>query len=196
MYLSNLQECEIDLPKMIWFGSEGDDIEEVRHKLMRGLIDRKQFDVFLESQFGKYLLEGIHNEDLVEKQGITKVSQFIHKQGSYWKATQRAKLDACNVQSNSSLQRKKASPAANQRQRKASQNRKTSQTREEFYKEYMKKFEMQRFSHTRLREINSLVKECLLKLQSNMKLNRGMSFEQVIQHLEDQGPIQEVTDNK
>ena len=64
----------MDLPRVIRFGSEGDDIEEVRLQIMKSMIDPKNFDLFLDSPFGKYLLEGINDEDKVEKRGITKVS--------------------------------------------------------------------------------------------------------------------------
>ena len=44
---------------------------------MKSLIDPKNFDLFLDSPFGRYLLEGINDADKVEDRGITKVSQFI-----------------------------------------------------------------------------------------------------------------------
>ena len=62
---------------------------------MKSMIDPKNFDLFLQSSFGKYLLEGINDEEKVEKRGITKVSQFIREQNNYMKATRRAKFDAC-----------------------------------------------------------------------------------------------------
>ena len=62
---------------------------------MKSLIDPKNFDLFLDSPFGKYLLEGINEVDKVENRGITKVSQFIKEQNNYKKAMQRAKFDAC-----------------------------------------------------------------------------------------------------
>jgi len=69
--------CPIDMPRMIRFSTEGDDIEEVRLQLMKAKIDPKTFDVFLQSPFGQYLLEGISDEEKVEHRGITKVSEFI-----------------------------------------------------------------------------------------------------------------------
>ena len=54
--------------------------------MMKSKIDPKVFDFFLSSSFGKYLLEGIHDEEMVEKKGITKVSQFINESNSYQKA--------------------------------------------------------------------------------------------------------------
>lgn len=66
---------------------------------MKSMIDPKNFDLFLQSSFGKYLLEGINDEEKVEKRGITKVSQFIREQNNYMKATRRAKFDACVQQS-------------------------------------------------------------------------------------------------
>ena len=50
---------------------------------MRNMIDPKNFDQFLSSPFGRYLLEGIHDEEKVEKKGITKVSQFIKEENNY-----------------------------------------------------------------------------------------------------------------
>lgn len=50
---------------------------------MTSLIDPKNFDVFLESRFGKYLLEGIQSEEKVEQRGITKVSEFIRAENNY-----------------------------------------------------------------------------------------------------------------
>ena len=76
----------MDLPRVIWFGSEGDDIDEIRQQIMKSLIDPKNFDLFLDSPFGKYLLEGINDAEKVEDQGITKVSQFIKEQKNYNKA--------------------------------------------------------------------------------------------------------------
>ena len=61
---------------------------------MRSLIDPKNFDVFLESAFGKYLLEGIQKHEKVEAKGITKVSQFIQQENNYLQAAQRAKFEA------------------------------------------------------------------------------------------------------
>ena len=37
----------------------GDDIAELRLQIMRNMIDPKNFDMFLSSPFGRYLLEGI-----------------------------------------------------------------------------------------------------------------------------------------
>lgn len=45
---------------------------------MKSMIDPKNFDLLLQSPFGQYLLEGINDEDKVEKQGITRLSDFIH----------------------------------------------------------------------------------------------------------------------
>lgn len=69
----------MDLPRVIRFGSEGDDIAELRLQIMKSMIDPKNFDLFLDSPFGKYLLEGINDEEKVEKRGITRVSEFIAK---------------------------------------------------------------------------------------------------------------------
>ena len=66
---------------------------------MKSLIDPKNFDLFLDSPFGRYLLEGINDADKVENRGITKVSQFIKEQNNYKKAMQKAKFDACLQQS-------------------------------------------------------------------------------------------------
>ena len=73
----------MDLPGVIRFGSQGDDIAELRLQIMRNMIDPKNFDMFLSSPFGKYLLEGIQDEEKVEKKGITRVSQFIKEENSY-----------------------------------------------------------------------------------------------------------------
>ena len=94
-YLSSLKSAPMDLPRVIRFGSEGDDIEEVRLQIMKSMIDPKNFDLFLDSPFGKYLLEGINDEEKVEKRGITKVSEFIKVENNYKKAMQKAKFDAC-----------------------------------------------------------------------------------------------------
>lgn len=59
------------------------------------MIDPKNFDLFLQSPFGKYLLEGINDEEKVEKKGITRLSDFIHQQNNYKKAIKRAKFDVC-----------------------------------------------------------------------------------------------------
>lgn len=82
------------MPSFIHFSTEGDDIEETRLKIMRSLVDPKNFDVFLESPFGKYLLEGIQSEEKVEKRGITKVSEFIRSENNYMAAKRRAKFEA------------------------------------------------------------------------------------------------------
>ena len=66
---------------------------------MKSVIDPKNYDLFLQSPFGKYLLDGINDEEKVEKKGITKVSEFIHDQNNFKKAIQRAKFDACLQQS-------------------------------------------------------------------------------------------------
>ena len=78
---------------MIRFGSKGDSIEEVRLKLMRNLFDHKNFDIFLSTPFGKYLLEGIDNDELVRLQGITKVSEYISTNKTFYSALKRAKVD-------------------------------------------------------------------------------------------------------
>ena len=52
---------------MIRFGSRGDSIEEARIKMMRNLFDYKNFDVFLGTPFGKYLLEGINDDEKIRK---------------------------------------------------------------------------------------------------------------------------------
>lgn len=61
---------------------------------MRSMIDPKDFDVFLESPFAKYLLENINNEAKVEEKGITKVSEFIRAENNYMAAKRRAKFEA------------------------------------------------------------------------------------------------------
>ena len=53
---------------------------------MKSHIDPKVFDLFLQSSFGKYLLEGINDPEKVEKKGITKLSEFIYQQNNYFKA--------------------------------------------------------------------------------------------------------------
>ena len=53
---------------------------------MKSKIDPKNFDLFLQSDFGGYLLEGINDEEKVEKKGITTLSEFIHTQNTYKKA--------------------------------------------------------------------------------------------------------------
>ena len=93
-YLSNLHSCPMDMPRAIYFSSTGDDVEEMRKKMMRSLIDPKTFDYFLESPFGKYLLEGIQEEEKVEKRGITKVSEFIRAENTYVQAKKKAKFEA------------------------------------------------------------------------------------------------------
>ena len=95
MYLASLAKCAIEVPKMIRFGSKGDSIEEARIKMMRNLFDYKNFDVFLGTPFGKYLLEGINDDEKIRKQGITKVSEYISVNKTFYKAMKRAKLDAC-----------------------------------------------------------------------------------------------------
>ena len=63
--------------------------------MMRNLFDYKNFDVFLGTPFGKYLLEGINDDEKIRKQGISKVSEYITVNKTYHKAIKRAKLDAC-----------------------------------------------------------------------------------------------------
>ena len=53
---------------------------------MKSMIDPKNFDLFLQSSFGKYLLDGINDEEKVEMRGITKLSDFIHDQNNFKKA--------------------------------------------------------------------------------------------------------------
>lgn len=80
---------------MIRFGSKGDSIEEVRLKLMKNLFDHKNFDVFLSTPFGKYLLDGINDDEKIKMQGITKVSEYISTNKTFYTALRRAKLDIC-----------------------------------------------------------------------------------------------------
>ena len=61
-----MAKCALEIPKMIWFGSKGDSIDEVRIKLMKNLFDHKNFDVFLSTPFGKYLLDGIGNDEAIK----------------------------------------------------------------------------------------------------------------------------------
>ena len=79
---------------MIHFSSDGDSIAETRLQMMKSLLDPKNFDVFLESPFGKYLLHGIQSEEKVEKRGITKVSEFIRTENNYTAAKRHAKFQA------------------------------------------------------------------------------------------------------
>ena len=65
MYLASLTKCALEIPKMIRFGSKGDSIEEVKLKMMRNLFDHQNFDIFLSTPFGKYLLEGIDNDEAI-----------------------------------------------------------------------------------------------------------------------------------
>ena len=51
---------------MIRFGSKGDSIEEVRLRMMKNLFDHKNFDVFLSTPFGKYLLDGINDDEKIK----------------------------------------------------------------------------------------------------------------------------------
>ena len=97
LYLSRLDTANIDLPKTIYSSSQGDDIEEMRLRMMMNIFDRANFDIFLKTAFGKYLLEDLNNPDKVEQKGITKVSEFIKENNTYIKATKRVKLDACSV---------------------------------------------------------------------------------------------------
>ena len=78
---------------MIRFGSKGDCLEEVRIKMMKNLFDYQNFDVFLGTPFGKYLLEGINDDEKISKQGITKVSEYISANKTFYSALKRAKLD-------------------------------------------------------------------------------------------------------
>jgi len=84
----------------------------VRKAMMQAKIDPSNFDLFFQSSFGQYLLEGIEDEDKVEKQGITRVSQFIKEQNNYQKAMQKAKFDAClqqsRIETTSQLKKKEA----------------------------------------------------------------------------------------
>lgn len=118
--MKSLHTCPMEIPKYIHFSSDGDDIDEVRIKMMKSLIDPKNFDIFLESPFGKYLLEGIQDESKVEAKGITKVSQFIRAQNSYSKAQRRAKFEA-TMQVNR-LKDTSSKPKSASLQRKASRN--------------------------------------------------------------------------
>ena len=91
--MASLRECPLDMPRLIRFSTEGDEIAETRLQMMQSLVDPKNFDVFLESPFGKYLLEGITNEAKVEQRGITKVSEFIRAENNYTAAKRRAKFE-------------------------------------------------------------------------------------------------------
>ena len=62
---------------------------------MRNLFDYSNFDVFLGTPFGKYLLEGINDDEKIKEQGITKVSEYISANKTFYSALKRAKLDAC-----------------------------------------------------------------------------------------------------
>ena len=61
-----MAKCALEIPKMIRFGSKGDSIDEVRIKLMKNLFDHKNFDVFLSTPFGKYLLDGIGDDEAIK----------------------------------------------------------------------------------------------------------------------------------
>ena len=50
---------------MIRFGSQGDSIEATQVRMMRNLFDYKNFDVFLGTPFGKYLLEGLDDNEKI-----------------------------------------------------------------------------------------------------------------------------------
>lgn len=128
-YYSSLKTVKIDYPRVIRSGTFGDDIEEIRLQLMKSRIDPKNFDLFLQSSFGGYLLEGINDEEKVEKQGITTLSEFIHKQNTYRKAVMRAKFDAC-VKENPIMRRTKRPETSNP-------SSKPTQTKKEFYLEHL-----------------------------------------------------------
>jgi hypothetical protein len=84
----------IDAPRQIRTGSKWDSIQEIRRLRMQQMFDHKKFNTFLASKFGQYLLEGIDDPDL-EKQGITRVSQFIKEKKTYYKAVRSVKNDVC-----------------------------------------------------------------------------------------------------
>ena len=65
MYLASLTKCALEVPKMIRFGSQGDSIEATQVRMMRNLFDYKNFDVFLGTPFGKYLLEGLDDNEKI-----------------------------------------------------------------------------------------------------------------------------------
>lgn len=60
---------------------------------MKNLFDHKNFDVFLSTPFGKYLLDGIGDDGAIKQQGITKVSEYIATNKTFYTALKRAKLD-------------------------------------------------------------------------------------------------------
>jgi len=55
-------------------------------------FDHANFDAFLDTTFGKYILEGILDSS-VDKEGITKVSEFINKRRTYPKASKKSRFE-------------------------------------------------------------------------------------------------------
>ena len=105
--MASLAKCAIEVPKMIRFGSKGDSLEEVRLRMMRNLFDYANFDVFLGTPFGKYLLEGINDDEKIKAQGITKVSEYISANKTFYSALKRAKLDACMLDKKPRIMKRK-----------------------------------------------------------------------------------------
>ena len=169
-YYASLTKVHVDIPSNIRIGSEGDDIAEIRLQIMRSMIDPKNFDVFLMSSFGKYLLEGINDPEKVEKQGITRVSEFIKEQNNFQKATQRAKFDACIQQSRIDV--KKGSS-----KREVSRSSLGLQSRSAFYKQHLDYVHNTRIPESDQLRINKLVKGELARLQKQLqKSTRPLSF--------------------
>ena len=167
------------------------------------MIDPKNFDIFLESPFAKYLLEGIQDEKKVEEKGITKVSQFIRSQNSYSKAMRRAKFEA-TMQVNRNKENKERPQSKTRRASESYQmmnNVKPAPKqvgRTEYYRQFFSMVKENNIQPEEKLRADKIVKQELARMQKMMQSkSRPKTFAQIINQLQEQGPLEkEVCDPK
>ena len=149
---------------------------------MRNLFDYKNFDVFLGTPFGKYLLEGLDDNEKIRKQGISKVSEYITVNKTYHQAIKRAKLDLSRTNS-----RKRVAMMPEEDEHKPDPDR-PSRYKARLYEHYDKLYEDTRLSLEETRKIQKTCKEELAKLQYDVKTRKASTFDQICRQIDEQGP--------
>ena len=71
---------DVQIEKSVRFGSNNDDVVEMQKLIRQNVFDHKNFNVFIDSVFGRALLEGLCEPEVDTK---TTVSVFIRENGTY-----------------------------------------------------------------------------------------------------------------
>ena len=172
---------------MIRVGARGDSLEEVRLKMLRNLFDYKNFDVFLGTPFGKYLLEGIHDDEKIKKQGITKISEYISVNKTFYSALTRAKLDACMLDKKKKLVKRDVLGKEVPSKAVIDPKRITRNTGAvlEYYDRLL---EDATFSLEETKRIQEVCKKEFQRIQYSSKTQKASTFDQICRQIQEQGP--------